>query len=352
MTKPVNNRILPELTSRQERILRFVVDQFTTSFSPVGSRTLSKLSDEHLSAATIRNTMADLEDMGYLTQPHTSAGRVPTDLGYRYYVDILMDQPLMPLAEKEEIDRFFTSYTGVVGSVLEHVSRILSRYSHYIGITSTPDFDSVVFRHLQFINQGSGVVLVIFISRSGLVFNKIIQLDRRFTQEELDKASRWVNDTFDGLNLKQVRDKIEELVAEERARYDELADIALTVSKESFKDKFGDNQVYIDGATNLLREQSFANSSKLDELLEAIDKKTTILDLIESVMEGSDVHVVIGSESELLKVQNCSLVAGSYTFPDGSTGNLAILGPVSMPYPRTIYLVDYVSKQISRISQS
>jgi heat-inducible transcriptional repressor len=337
------------LDRRAERILRYVVERFVSSGVPVGSRTLSKIESEHLSAASIRNTMADLEELGLLSQPHVSAGRIPTDLGYRYYVDALMESPALPLAEQQEIEKFFRSYRGVVGSILESTSRLLSRYSHYIGIVSDPHFESTVFRHIDFIRQGPGRVLVVFVSHLGLVHNKVIETGSDISQEGLNRAARWVVEQFKGMTLVGVRMRVEEMLRRDRARMDSLTRRALEFSRASFEEGFGDEEVYVDGAYNVFTDPDFGDQQQIIELMRAVEEKSNLLELLNSCLADEGVQVVIGSESDLSGIEGCSLVASAYTFPDGSRGTMAVLGPTRMPYSRTVFLVDLVSKQISRI---
>jgi len=336
------------LGRREERILRLVVEHVVTYGFPVGSRTVSKLEGEHLSAASIRNTMADLEELGYLAQPHVSAGRMPTDRGYRYYVDALMEEPSLPLAELEEIRSFFLSYRGMVGSILERTSHLLSHYSHYIGIVSAPQFESTVFRHVEFIRQGERRVLVIFVSQTGLVHNKLIEVRKDYPQEELDRISRWVVDEFSGMSLAEVRTHVQELMREERARIDDLANNALEFSSASFEGGFGEEGVYVEGAANIVGEPEFSDPEQIQFLIQAVEEKGRIVELLNRCLDGEGVRIVIGSETELSGIEGCSLVASAYSFPDGSCGSVAVLGPTRMPYPRTVFLVDYISKQVSR----
>lgn len=338
------------LDRRQQSILRFVVEQFVRTGNPVGSRVLARFGEEQVSPATIRNTMADLEELGYLTQPHTSAGRVPTDLGYRYYVDGLMPPSSIPLAEQQQIGDFFRSFGGMVGTILEQTSRLLSQYSHYIGIVTTPRFESIVFRHISFVRQAPGRVLVIFVADGGLVFNKLLTVEGDYSQEFLEKAGRWVVDHFAGLSLTAVRARIEELLRHERVQYDLLERQALFFSRASFSGGFEGEDLYVEGATNLVKEPDFATRERIEEILRAIEQKSALLRLLDGCLQGGGVQVVIGSENELKEIKGCSLVAGAYQFPDGSRGTIAVLGPKRMPYPRTIYLVDYISKQINRLA--
>ena len=336
------------LNGREERILRFVVEGFVATGVPVGSRTVSKLEEEHLSAASIRNTMNDLEDAGYLYQPHVSAGRVPTDLGYRYYVDRLMDPPALPLAEQKAIKTFFSSYRGVVGAVLAHTSRLLSRFSHYVGIVSAPHFEGTVFRHIDFVRQGPGRVLVIFVSQAGLVHNRMIEVDVDLDPDELNRIAAWVIEKFCGMTLVEMRNRVEEILRTDRAALDRLSGRALEFSEATFAEGFGDDGIYVEGTANIFGEPDFANPAQLKLLMQAIEEKDHLLRILNGCLSGEGVRVVIGSESELSEIQGCSLVASAYNFPDGSRGSIAVLGPTRMSYPRTVYLVDLVSKQISK----
>lgn len=341
---------IPVLDARQARILRFVVEQFTSSGSPVGSRLLAKLNDEHLSPASIRNTMADLEDMGLLYQPHTSAGRLPTDMGYRYYIDSLMPSHCLPTVELHEIESFFDNYRGMISSILEVTPQVLSRFSNYIGIATTPRLKSMVLKHLQFVKQTAERVLVVFVSNNGMVFNKLLEVEREYSQSELDKLSRWVVAHFQGMNLLTLRLRVEEMLQEEQARYDQMAQKALLLSRDSFEGSFDQEGIRVDGIGNFITWSGAGLKDRMKEILNTIERRSSLLELIDQVMVEGSVQVIIGSETELEEIKGCSLVASTYNFPDGSFGNLAILGPTNMSYPRTVYLVDYISKQISRFA--
>lgn len=338
------------LNRRKERILRFVVEQFIQTGNPVGSRTLSKHGEEHLSPASIRNTMADLEDLGLLSHPHVSAGRVPTEQGYRYYVDSLMNPVLLPQKEQHEIDLMFKNISGVLSSILEYSSMILSKYSQYIGIVASPRFESIRFKHIEFVRQGKERVLVVFVSDSGLVYNKLIRVNGDFSQEELDRISRWVVDHFRGYSLGALKLRVEELLRHEQSMADELALRALMFSSLSFEDDFGQEGFYVEGTSNLLKESQVSSTQQLEVLLKAIEQKGRLIELIDSCLSSSGVQVVFGSETGLEELHGCSLVAGSYELADGSIGSLAVLGPTRMFYPRTVFLVDYISRQIGRVT--
>jgi heat-inducible transcriptional repressor len=345
-----NNEL--QLTGRQERILRFIVEQFSETGKPVGSRPLSKLGNEHLSAASIRNTMADLEDLALVTQPHTSAGRIPTDFGYRYYVDKLMQGPAIPLADLHEIQTFFDNYAGMVGTIFESVSKMLCSYSNYIGIVTSPRTSTMVLKHINFIRQAPGKILAIFVSQNGIVQNKLIHIDGDYSQELLEKASRWVTDHFQNLNLQQIRNRVSDMLREEKTRYDLLMQQSLLFSLKSFEGDFGQEGVYVEGTSKLIDELDQADKPSIKEIVDAMEQKSALLDLIGDYLDSKEVQVVIGSEADLQGIRGCSLVAGAYNLPDGSRGNLAVLGPTRMHYPQTIYLVDFISKQISRIGQN
>jgi heat-inducible transcriptional repressor len=351
MSRPdsYDRAVQPLLERRMARILRMAVERFVATGEPVGSRTLSKMEGEHLSPASIRNAMSDLEEMGYLFQPHVSAGRVPTDKGYRYYVDTLMGEPMIPPEEQKEIALFFDGFEGEVGPVLESTSKLLSRFSHYIGIVSVPHFESTVFRHIEFIRQAPGLILVILISRSGMVHNKLIRVGGDYNQEELDKISRWVVDTFQGLTLAQVRTRVEEMLRQERSRFNDFIRKGLIFSLASFAGGFREDDIFVEGAANIVIDPVFSEPEKLRQLITAIEEKKVLVELLNKCLSSSGVQIAIGSETEISDVADCSIVASSYNLPDGSCGTVAVLGPTRMPYSRTIFLVDFISKRISAL---
>lgn len=225
----------PELSDRTRNILEAIIDEHIATAEPVGSRTVARRHQLGLSPATIRNVMADLEELGFLQSPHTSAGRVPTDKGYRFYVDSLLQVRKLTSSEQKKIDSRYQLQGRKVEEVLRDVSKTLSSLSHYTGLVMAPKLESTVFRHIEFVPLSEGRILVVFVARSGLVQNKIIETHEPMTRHELEQISGYLNRTLAGLTIQEVKEKIFIEMEEEKSRYDSLMAKTLSLSRKPSK---------------------------------------------------------------------------------------------------------------------
>lgn len=338
------------LDRRSQEVLEAVVKAYVESGEPVGSRTVSKLSSERVSAATIRNVMADLEERGLLSQPHTSAGRVPTDLGYRVYVDSLGARPL-GRSEERLIETSLHEQQTEINAMFTSVSRILARFSKHLGVVVSPHMARVRLRDIEFVRLGPRRVLVIVVAGSGMLHNKIIQIADDFDQEWLDKIGRYLTTTFKGLTLPEIRDRILEMMGQEKALYDQLLGDALTLGRAGLDPVRGEaGEVFLDGTTNLLAEPEFGRIERLRGLFKTFEEKHELVRVLNSCLEQepAGVQVFIGSENSSPHMSDCSLVTSSYGLKGQSLGTLGIIGPTRMEYARAIALVDSVARLFSQ----
>jgi len=335
------------LSERSRHILEAIIEDYIVSAEPVGSRTLSRRHGLSLSPASVRNVMADLEEMGFLTSPHTSAGRVPTDKAYRLYVDSLVGSSRIAREEREEI-RKRCSLTGRdIGEVLKETSRMLSSISHYMGIVVAPRFTANVFRHIEFLKLGGKRLLAIFVSQSGAVQNKIIETDEELQFADLARMSNYLDDLLKGLTITQVKNRILEEMREEKIRYDALLARALKLSQQTLEDT--DAEVFIEGQANILEQPEFADVAKMKEIIRAFEEKGQLLALLERSMAAEGVQIFIGAESHLNRMAGMSLVTSTYVTGKNTLGILGVIGPTRMGYAKVIPIVDYTARQVSRL---
>ncbi len=335
------------LSERSRHILEAIIEDYILSAEPVGSRTISRRHGLSLSPASIRNVMADLEEMGFLTSPHTSAGRVPTDKAYRFYVDSLVGTHRINREEREEI-RKRCSLTGRdIGEVLKQASRTLSSISHYLGIVVAPRFTANVFRHIEFLKLGGKRLLAILVSQNGTVQNKIIETDEELQLSDLIRMSNYLNDLLGGLTIAQVKNRILEEMREEKVNYDILMARALKLSQQTLEDT--DTEMFIEGQANILELPEFADVAKMKEIIRAFEEKGQLLALLDRCMSAEGVQIFIGAESHLNRMEGMSLVTSTYMTGKNTLGILGVIGPTRMGYAKVIPIVDYTARQISRL---
>lgn len=340
------------LNKRNRDILKTIVQIYLFMAEPVGSRAVSKRYKAGLSPATIRNVMADLEEMGYLTQPHTSAGRLPTDKGYRYYVDSLMDKIVLSSREEDQIKKGCLSKGSVIDNLMESTSIVLSQISHQAGLVMLPKLTHAVLNHIYFVKVSSRQLLAVFISKTGLVQNKIIDVNEEFSQEKLDEISRYLNEEFAGLTLEDIRKTMIKKMASERAKYDRLYKRAVNLVKKTFREKGTSANVYIGGASNIVNQPEFKDDiQKMRSILETLEDKDRLLKILDKCISQECMNIIIGSESQLDALQDCSIITRRYDCSDGTSGVLGIVGSKRMEYPRIVAIVDYTAKLMSLINE-
>jgi heat-inducible transcriptional repressor len=346
----------PKFDERAENVLRTLIREYIRVGKPVGSRRLSRIYREKLSPATLRNVMADLEEAGYLTQPHTSAGRVPTREGYRFYVESLLGSGGLRPQEVGEIRRFLEQEADPEG-LMSRASQLLSAYSNSIGIVLSPPLSRAIMKHIEFVKLSDQRILVVLVSRTGLVQHRIIQLEGTFEQSELDQAGRYLVQHFSGRSLVEIRAELVRMMTLERALYDRLLRNVVLLGSASLQDAEGgardEARVYLGGASRLLQRIDSEESDRLFELFETLEEKTRLVRIVtQCIREGeSGPFVTIGLERHIPGARNWALITSPYCFDGYSGGSLGILGPSRMEYERAISLVDYVARVFSQIAE-
>ncbi len=344
--------VAEELKGRSMEVLTAVIEDYIQSAEPVGSRTIAKKHHFNVSSATIRNVMADLEEMGYLKQPHASAGRIPTEKGLRFYVDSILKIRKLSKREKKLIESRYEKTRFNLKDIKElfrETSKILSVVSKHPSLVMVQKEASAIFKHIEFIRLKERLVLAIFVTDSGLVENKIIQVDEELTQDELDRYTRYLNDLLQGLTLRDVRQKIVTEMKKERIQFNRLFSKALKLSQTAFEETLGED-IYIEGTKNFLNYPEFsADLKKMRSLFEAFEKKAILVRLLDRALQAGGIKIFIGSENEFSEMVDCSLVTTTYKKASDTIGTLGVIGPTRMDYSKVIPIVDYTGKVLSRI---
>ncbi len=326
------------LDERAKLLLKALVERYIADGQPVGSRTLSRSSGLELSPATVRNVMADLEELGLIVSPHTSAGRVPTARGYRLFVDTMLtvqQEQLPDLQIRPEQPQ----------KVIAHAAQMLSDLSQFVGVVMAPRRASV-FRHVEFLRLSDRRVLVIIVSPDGDVQNRVIFTETDYTQSQLVEAANFLNAHYSGLTMEQVRERLKTEVETLRAEIAQLMQAAVEASSEAMSESR--DEVVISGERNLLSVSDF--SSDMDNLRRAFtlfEQKTQILRLLDISSRAEGVRIFIGGESHVVPFEELSVVSAPYEVDGQVVGTLGVIGPTRMPYDRMIRIVDITSKLVS-----
>lgn len=334
------------LPSRYQEVLDALIADYIASASPVGSRTLSKRLSLRLSPATIRNVMSDLTDMGFLSQPHTSSGRIPTENGLRYYAESLLHVRDLSSEEQTLIrERCGDGHEGI-GQYLRKTSAVLSTISHYVGLVMTPGGGDIHFRHIEFLPLSRGKLLGIFVATNGIVQNRVLEVDGEYTFSDLEKINNFCNRAFSGLNLDEARRKVVLELESAQVEYDRLLTSALLFSEEVFQ-SVPQSDLMIAGEARLAGVPEFAEVGRLRELLEVLEEKQQLLKLLDRCREAEGVQIFVGSASTDIPSLPASVVTAPYRRDGRVVGMLGVIGPKRMNYSHVIPIVDFTSKLVS-----
>ncbi|MEO6281053.1 heat-inducible transcriptional repressor HrcA [Roseateles sp.] len=329
------------LDERSKSLLKTLVERYIADGQPVGSRTLSKASGLELSAATIRNVMADLEELGLIASPHTSAGRIPTARGYRLFVDTMLTaQPALIGVETNRLQ------PDQPQRVIASAAQMLSNLSSFVGVVTSPKKPSV-FHHIEFLRLGERRVLVILVSPDGDVQNRVIFTAQDLTQSELAEASKRLNAGYAGLTLEGVRERLRGEVDELRGEIAQLMSAAVKVGTEAMEQQ--DEQMVVSGERNLLTVQDFSHDmGSLRRLFDLFEEKTQLMRLLDTSSRAEGVRIYIGGESKVVPYEELSIVSAPYEVDGQIVGTLGVIGPTRMAYDRMIQIVDITSRMVGQ----
>ena len=333
---------------RSKRVLAALVRQYIATGEPIASAVLVTSAGLGVSSATVRHLLVRLEDEGYLRQPHTSAGRVPTDRGYRFYVDLLLEQrrPRRSASRLEARLRRDTS-ASIIDSLLPQVSHVLSQASRSVGFAVRPASEAAVFDRVEFVPLSSERVLVVIVARGGHVIQKVINVAESLQADDLREAANYLNAEFSGMPLNRAREAVLERINEERLLYDALLARAMRLATSTFSDLPGEQEIYVEGAASLVEAQGLTIET-LQALVQMIEEKQKLVRLLNEYIDGPGMTIVIGAEHQEPNLRPFSLIASTYE--DGSgIGTVGIIGPTRMHYSRAIAMVDDAADTVSRV---
>ena len=335
------------LSQRSRQILEAIVEDYIATAEPVGSSAVAKRHAMSLSSATVRNVMASLEEQGLLTSPHTSAGRIPTEKGFRFYVDSLVSLRQISPQEKKAILKRYRDTGANLTDVLRETSRTLSSLSNYTGLVVAPRFTSCLFRHIEFVKLSPHKVLAILVSCNGAVQNRIIETEQEFSNDDLLRMANYLNSILEGLTIDQVREKILTEMQSEKNRYDQLMSRALTLSQQALPESAQD--VFIAGQSRIFDQPEFADLGRMREIFEAFEEKGRLVELLGRCMQANGVQIFIGAETPLKEMAGMSLITSTYLTGTDTIGLLGVVGPTRMGYSSVIPIVDYTARLVSRL---
>jgi len=334
------------LSERAQRLLRILVESYIRDGQPVGSRALSRESGLQLSSATIRNVMADLEELGFVASPHTSAGRVPTDKGYRFFVDTLLQLRTPDEPASAEMRRQFEASRDSSTDLIASVSQLLSSVTQLAGVVTVPRTRQASITQIEFVALSEKRVLVVLVFNDREVQNRIIQLERHFSADELKRAATSLNEQFRGRGLREVRQEILRQLSEAHAHLNQIMLDAISMAQQVFEGGGAETHLeyVIKGETNLMGAAELTSVEKLRRLFEAFNEKRDFLHLLDHSLKADGVQIFIGHESGYRILDDCSVVTAPYADGDGVVGVLGVIGPTRMAYERVIPIVDMTAK--------
>jgi len=340
---------MQEANIRSRRILAALVREFIASGEPVASSVLVTAAGLGVSSATVRNILAALEEEGFVQQPHTSAGRVPTDRGYRFYVDLLLENKRPGRAANAVEARLRRdSSDRRIETVLPQVSHVLSQASRTVGFAVRTPNESAVFERVEFVPLTTSRALVVIVARGGHVIQKVIDLIEPLSPDDLRQAANYLNAEFCGFPLHLAREAVLERMNEEQLLYDALVATAMKLASSTFSDLPDDHLIYVEGTSSLLEDGSGLTMTMLQALLEMIEEKQRLLTVLNEYIDGPGLTVVIGAEHLDPSLRPFSLVASTYD--DGMRkGTVGVIGPTRMRYSRAITVVDGAAEAVSRV---
>ncbi len=340
------------LDERSQQVLRTIVLSYIKTALPVGSRSITERHDFGVGSATIRNIMADLEERGFLTHPHPSAGRIPTEKGYRFYVDALFQEGTF-LKKQAEITREAEQLVQRedAGLLLQDTSKLLSDLTHYMAIVSAPKISSARIKHIEFVRLRRNAIMAITVSEAGFVQNRFFDLTKDISQKSLNNISDYLNSFYQGMTLDGIRGEMRGQMEKMEDLYDHLQTEAFEVTKDAMGGLAGkdEGELYTDGTINIFDLPDFSDVKMMKGLLKAVKEKKAVIQLLDKYIQSEGVQVFIGSESQFLGDHGCSLVVSQYKRGDRVLGALGVIGPTRMDYSKVIPLVDSTAKQVSRL---
>lgn len=336
------------LNDREKMVLELIMDGHINSAEPVGSETIAKSIREKLSAATIRNVMASLEEQGFLYKPHVVAGRIPTYKAYRYYVNSLSTARVPGKRELQALETMLKPHYSYVEEIMEDASKVLAAISRYTSIVVEPKVDTMLFKEIEFVKLSRRTLLAVFVTSSGMVHTRLVNTDEDLDMIMLTSMKTYMNEKFGGVPFCALKDGILEDIKKDREAYCRiLAKIKETL--ETIIDEESTREVYLEGTSKMIGVPEFSDIERLKELFQAFEKKEKLLKLLDNCIHEEGIHVMIGSESDIKEMRDMSIITSTYRVGEKSFGVLGVIGPIRMNYSRIIPIVNYTAKTVTDI---
>ncbi len=339
--------MIEELSHREKVILRCIIEEFIHTANPIGSRYISKSSDINLSPATIRNVMSDLEDLNYLTHNHTSSGRIPTDKGYRYFVNELMESDPIVQNEKDLLKAQINEVDTGKDEIYKEVSKILGRLSKEISIVSEPYLSQGIFEKIELINLSSTKLLVVVSIKSGLVRTLLFDIDSGISRNMIDRVTGILNEKLGGLTLTEIRNSFIERLRDIQNESKEIVKVFIDSIDKIFQDEKEGLTLYFGGTTEILSQPEFGDTQNYRNIIELTDEKNIVVHVLNNMpVDENGISISIGSESKDEKLKNFSIISSEYNIGNVK-GRIALIGPKRMNYSKMVSMLDFTSKIIT-----
>ena len=339
-----------ELDERKEKILKAIIQNYLETGEPVGSRTISKYSDLKLSSATIRNEMSDLEELGYIIQPHTSAGRIPSDKGYRFYVDQLIHEKE---TEVTQVRDMVIQRVDRVELLLKQMAKLLASNTNYATLISGPQYHQTKIKFIQLSRVEAGKLLIVTVLEGNIIKNSIVTLDAELTDEDILNLNILLNSGLNGLTMEQINLDVITRMKGQAGERSHIVDVVLSEVAEAIRSGEEDLQIYTEGTTNIFKYPELADSSKASELISAFEDKQELVEMIKDTVsdsgENTGIQVYIGNESPIQTMKDCSVVTASYDLGEGMKGTIGIIGPKRMDYENVVDNLKTLKVQLDNI---
>lgn len=336
-----------KMDDRKQKVLLAIVHDFIATAEPVGSRTIAKKYRLGVSPATIRNEMADLEEQGYIEQPHTSAGRIPSEQGYRYYVDYLMKKQELSIEEEALIRREYEAKVRDVGQVIQKTGLLLSQLTHYTAMVLTPQMGTSSFKHIQLVSMHPSQAMVIVVMDNGSVHHRMIEVPESISYTDMETISGVLNAKLQGLAMESIKLTLMKEIYFELAKHKHILDLAMELIQDSLVLK-AEDKIYLGGVFNMLNQPEFHNVEKVKTLLGIMEQEKMLRDLLAGGDRSDGVTVRIGGEIKHQDIKECSMITAPYTVCGRRIGSIGVLGPTRMEYAKVVSIVDFMTKNLSQ----
>lgn len=337
-----------ELDERKEKILKAIIQTYLETGEPVGSRTISKYSDLKLSSATIRNEMSDLEELGYIIQPHTSAGRIPSDKGYRFYVDqIIMEKD----SQVNQMQELMIQRVDRVELLLKQLAQILASNTNYATLVSGPNYHQTKLKFIQLSRVETRKLLIVVVVEGNIIRNSFVTLDEELSDEEILNLNILLNNSLNGLTIQEINLGVITKLKEQAGTHRQVVDFVLNEVSEAIGSQDEDLQIYTSGATNIFKYPELSDTRKASELLSTLEQKELLKGLFDESQEvsssGTEIQVYIGDETPVQTMKDCSVVTANYVLGDGLRGTIGIIGPKRMDYEKVVSTLRTLVSQLN-----